>query len=359
MTMKKKLFIINTAQFGYRLITYKVAEHLKDDFSITYIGFDTGKEKTLNKKISVYDIEKIGNNRLIQNYHFLEAIIRLLRKQKPDYIFIGYNHDWYFFLIKLFYWKAVYIFDIRTGSQKKSILFRKIDNFFLKFNSKIFGNVTIISSNLAKKLKIQNAHHLPNGGYSISKKRKEFNTLKLLYVGTLVDRNIHETIIGFYKFKKKYNLQNLEYHIIGKSTKEYENTNIERTIKQLQLEEEVFFHGYKKRSELKPYFDLCNVGVGYLPIYDYYNYQPLTKIYEYGLSGLVTIATNTTENQILINSQTGVLCQDNADSFALALERLYKKRSEFSSQNIIDFFEKYQWKNIMEYNLKEYIKRLG
>ena len=74
-----------------------------------------------------------------------------------------------------------------------------------------------------------------------------------------------------------------------------------------KLENVCTTHGRIDYYKLKPFFDKCNVGVSYIPIRDYYQYQPPTKTFEYGLSGLVTIATETKSNQEVINNCNGIL----------------------------------------------------
>ena len=65
----------------------------------------------------------------------------------------------------------------------------------------------------------------------------------------------------------------------------------------------------------------------------FYDIQTPTKTFEYIISGLFCIATNTTANKNLINKDNGILCDDNATSFSNALMKLYKFRGSIKQKN--------------------------
>ena len=118
-------------------------------------------------------------------------------------------------------------------------------------------------------------------------------------------------------------------------------------------------HGRKNHVELIPYLNRCNIGVAYVPITDYYKYQPATKIIEYVLSGLVCIATNTHENKYLINSINGILCNDTARDFALKLNELSKNLKKLDSQTIRNSLIQHEWQSIVNLNLKPFINSIN
>ena len=103
----------------------------------------------------------------------------------------------------------------------------------------------------------------------------------------------------------------------------------------------------------------ANLGVAYVPMTPYYECQPSTKIYEYVLSGMYCIATNTYENRILIEPVNGLICDDNAESFCEALEQYHKMdRSGFNSAEIRKSMEKYEWSNIVNNQLFAIMQKL-
>ena len=84
----------------------------------------------------------------------------------------------------------------------------------------------------------------------------------------------------------------------------------------------------------------------------------LTKTFEYGLSGLVTIATETKSNQEVINNCNGILIKDNPSSFCDALELLYLHKIKFDSNVIRESFNRYEWNNIVQKELIPIIEQV-
>jgi glycosyltransferase involved in cell wall biosynthesis len=168
---------------------------------------------------------------------------------------------------------------------------------------------------------------------------------------------MHETVFGFSKFIQNHPSEKLKivYDIFGFGTAE-EEALVKQAIVQTGLKETVVYHGRKTHQEIQEYYDTYNIGVTYVPKVDFFECQPPTKIFEYTNAGLYNIATSTFENKKLISQNNGVVCEDNVDSFAEALEEIYIKKESFSSQNIRKTLEEYSWENIVSKNLKKYFK---
>src|SRR5690606_1611564 len=123
-------------------------------------------------------------------------------------------------------------------------------------------------------------------------------------VGSLNKRRIEDTIIGFRKFYSEYHEKTkIVYDIIGFGKNEKDILNL---IKEEKMEDVIGFHGRKHYYQLYEFFDKANIGVCYIPITDFFDVQPPTKLFEYALSGLFTIATKTKENEKFINPKNGV-----------------------------------------------------
>ena len=116
--------------------------------------------------------------------------------------------------------------------------------------------------------------------------------------------------------------------------------------------------GRKEYNELQPFFETHNIGVSYIPITEYFQYQPPTKTYEYIRNGLVCIATNTFENQKVINRSNGVLINEGKQSFCEGLEHIYQNFDEYNSKNISKAAAKYSWDNIINNILKKHITKI-
>ena len=345
--MKKKLLFVIKSQFGYHLDTYKYCMYLKNSWDITYICFDNGKIKRNAEGLNIIYISN-KSNFFLRAIHFYVNIIKEIYYNDYSLIFINYFNPC--FIIKLLFWRKKFILDIRSGSVTKNKYKNRLNNYLIKFNSLFFKNISIISKSLANYLKINNYTVVPVGAEQISTNNKNFNKFELLYIGTLVNRRIEETIQGLYLFMNMVKSSSIKYHIFGSG--ESEKYQLLKIINKLTLQDNVIYHGYKTHDEMQEFFDKCNVGISYIPITNYYNYQPPTKTFEYILSGMVCVATNTPENQRIINGENGILCKDNSQSFANALNEVYKKRKSYDSYNIRLTMKHYEWKNII-YNIFE------
>jgi len=189
------------------------------------------------------------------------------------------------------------------------------------------------------------------GMSQISIMPKKFDRIRMLYLGTLSGRDIHKTIYGL----KEYLDTNPEieverYDIIGTGHKEYIDL-IKKAIKETELSNIVYLHGYLNDKEIIPYFDKANVGIAYLPNTPYYTNNICTKVFEYPLSGIPTIAVATNENKKIINDINGVLIEDNEHSFAQGLHLIAQRFANYSSEDIIKTMET----ESIPYQIKHYI----
>ena len=113
--------------------------------------------------------------------------------------------------------------------------------------------VCIISSQLANQLGFTSGNFTVSsvGSPEINFKPKDKEKLRLLYVGTLQNRNIHETVIGLkMAIQKIGNEVDLEYTIIGDSNSGKEKLLIKRIIQKWDLSNFVRLEGYIPRTKL-------------------------------------------------------------------------------------------------------------
>jgi len=338
-----KLLIINKAQFGYHTDYYKYCQYLRDDFDITYFCFDAGLKRLEMPGVNVQYISSKGFRLLRGTRFILWALFTVFGFK--GIVFIHYFKNCQL-LKHLLPWKKM-ILDIRSLSINKNEKIRiEYDN-RLKKEIRYFDFVTIISEGLRKKidLDLNKSAILPLGADIISRKDKKFNeNVKLLYAGTLNGRNIHQTIIGLYFFlKENPSYKNIVYDIIGDGK---ELSDLKKLVSEYKLENIVKIHGRIPHFEINPFFDKCNIGISYVPMTDYYEHQPVTKTYEYILSGMPCIATKTYENRQLITSENGVLCDDDPKSFALGLEQIIANLDTYKSEKIRSTLIDNTWENI-------------
>ena len=352
--MLPTLLYIDTNQFGYHQGSYKMCQNIDKDFNITFICFDNGYQKIEETEIKIIYVPW-DSSYFKNGVRFMRTCITHYKTNKTEYLFAVYFPLVSF--LNIIMGGRNMILDFRTGSVNGSKVKRIITNSLMRFESFFFKKITVISEGLALKLKLnmRKVFILPLGADILSTKNKTFDSLRLFYIGTLDGRNIHDTVYGLKLFLERNSTSELKvtYDIFGNGNTEYV-TLLQKAIENTGLQKEVIFHGKKLHNELKYYFDNCNVGVSYIPMTEYYDCQPPTKTFEYVNAGMACIATETKENRKLITSKNGFLCQDNPESFCIALTEFSKDLKKWDSNIIRNTLAHYNWANISE-NLKNYI----
>jgi len=353
--MKPNVLIINKSQFGYHTDTFYYCKYLSDNFNVTYLCFDENNKKQKISNVNVIYVCWKGSF-FYKAFNFFKEIYKEINLNKYHLIFVV-NFS-FCFITRFFNLSANFILDLRTGSVRKSPFSRFCEDFMTKINFLFFKHKTIISKSLANQFKVQKYTELPLGSEIISSSNKNFDYLKLLYVGTFSNRRIIDTLKALEIFVNK-NLSNnlICYTIVGFGTKE-EEINISKAIIKFNLSHIVNFVGRVSLDKLEKYFDTHNVGVAYIPQTNYFDCQPSTKIFEYSLSGLITIATNTAENRKYINKFNGLICEDNSLSLYHALESVSSNLKSFNSNDIRSNFLIYTWKKIVANILRKKIKEI-
>jgi glycosyltransferase involved in cell wall biosynthesis len=84
-----------------------------------------------------------------------------------------------------------------------------------------------------------------------------------------------------------------------------------------------------------------------------YEYQPLTKTYEYLLSGLICIATKTAVNKKVITEENGFLCDDNSESVYDALCSFMTNDKTYDSRRIKNAMSHNKWSYIVDKYLRQ------
>ena len=358
--MNKKLIIASPHQFGYNISIYHYCKYLKNNFDVCCICWDQNLPKLSMENINVIYVKRTVNS-VSRNIYFLSS---LYKEIVPGRTIVLVRHFMVLsFILGVLKPVPEIFIDIRTGSVAKKKIKRKVQDTWLRAVTLFYKNITIISESLANKLKISNkAQLLPLGADVISKTDKNFDELNLLYVGTLYNRNIETTIMGFKKFLDYIEHENAKkirvtYTIIGSGSGNEEN-KLYNLINKLELTGHVCLTGYVPYPGLKKYFDNSNIGISFVPLADYFEVQPPTKTFEYLLSGMPVIATATLENKKIINPDNGVLIEDTCDDFFDGLKIIFKTRSEFNSRKIRDESLKYSWSHIINDQLIPFLTNI-
>jgi len=348
----KPLLIITKRQFGHHTNYYKYCELLKEDFKITFICFDTGLEKLKMNGVAVKYIPWKGPKAIRGVRFLITSIINIARFKGLIYV----NYFEKSQILKKVFPKKKMILDVRTLSISTNEALRKTQDEELLKTCSYYDHITPISEGVQKKLNLtdENSTVLPLGADAISMTNKSFDNLRLLYVGTLNGRNIDQTIKGLATYIEKHQDVDIIYDIIGDGN---ELKMLKELVNDLHLTKYIKLHGRIPHFKLQPFFDNSNIGISYIPMTEYYDFQPPTKTFEYIMSGMPCIATKTSENIKLITTENGVLCEDNPESFSNALEKMMLKKSNFNSKLIRESLVDYSWENIVKNTLKPILNR--
>lgn len=352
-TLKKRLLFVNQWQFGYHIDYVQYCKYLKNDFDITFLCWDYKIKKLEESDINIIYISRDGNI-FKRNIHFIRSVIRFIAQHNFDFIFIHYFRGVSLISFLSNRKKQPIHLDIRSGAISYNKLRNILYNANLKIESLFFNSVSIISEGLRKKLRVnKNSFILPLGANPIDVNRRTNNKIHLLYVGTFVGRHIEDTIEGVGLYLKSHPEADIFYTIIGDGSVKEKN-ELEKRILKYGLQKHINLEGYVAHSELSKFYQTANVGISYIPLTSFYEYQPATKTFEYLMAGMPVIATGTYENKKIVNDQNGLFIDDNPLSFADSLKLIYNKIEDFNESIIRESVAEYKWESIVK-KLKDYI----
>ncbi len=340
------ILMVNQGQFGYMAGYYHYCKHLTaQGHKITYLCNDYNLKKVFLNGVDVIYIDLESS--LKWRIAFKHKLRELISNKCFDIVLCAYFKGCS--ILKSSFGNVPVIIDIRSGDVAKNKIKRYFFNKLIKFETSLFSRRMILSQSLADKLKLNKDSYdiVPLGADVVYSGDKDYTKMNLFYVGTLFQRDIYKTIQGIVKFVEEFPNVEINYDIVGFGAEDDELL-IKKLIKEYNLSDRVVFHGRINYEMLKPFFEKANIGVAFVPMTPYYDCQPATKIYEYVLSGMYCIATNTYENRILIEPVNGIICEDNADSFYQSLKEYYLcDKTGFTSSDIRNSMSKYQWVNIV------------
>lgn len=285
---------------------------------------------------------------LWQEIVYVTKVIGMLRKQDFDLVLV-FSHR-FAFIYPFFLPKAKLVLVPYTTTVCKNGIKRRFWDVWNWLVSRPYRIVLVATEKMIDMMRLtQKKCYVVRWGMNpLSSEMKHFAKIDLLYIGTLSNRRIHETITGLKQFLNSNPGAVESYSIIG-SGSEKEVQMLLDAIDQSELDDLVTYYGYLHDNDIRSFFDRCNVGVAYVPITEYYNDVIVTKAIEYLISGMAVIATETNENRKMLKSEAGVLIQDSPESFAEGMASLFHKLGSFQSELIKDLSK--EW--TMEYNARE------
>ena len=345
---KKSLLIIHKTQFGYLTDVYKWCQYLRNEYDITVVSLNQGFAQVSLDGVKVIDV--CGKKYYYRGISFLiRSIIEILKCK--GVVVLCYFEE--VELLRRFFPKKKMILDIRTLGVGEDDEKRKKHDSKLGMLLPRFSNVTVISEGIKLLLgeNAKSAYVIPLGADIRQTDLIKNKSPRLLYVGTLSNRRIEDTIKGLKIFVDNNQELDIIYDIIGDGrTNELEK--LKELVAELELQKYVIFHGRIPNDKIGPFLDKSNIGVSYIPITEYYDYQPPTKTFEYVLAGLLCLATATHCNKELITAKNGCLIQDTPEAFADGLKCCCEKLKSYNPKIVRQTLSNYTWENIVNKKLK-------
>lgn len=342
--MKRKFLIIAPYQFGELTDCYYWAKYATiEGWDVTYIGYkykNRGIKARSYPGVKVKGVMHYDNRLLLGLVFYLKCIIEIFIHNHRNIIICRMPMCQ---ILPRLYPKRNIILDVRTLSVSRDPVIREQMDNSLRTLKKKFKRCTVISEGVGQKIG-QPYNILPLGAESISQKPKIFDEMRLFFIGIFDNRNLSVFIEGLAMYQKIAGSEE-GFDIVGGGSVE-ETNSIKRTIEKSGARN-VRLHGYLTHEEAQQFFDICNVGVCFVPVTDYYQHQPPTKLYEYLLSGMVAISTNTISNEGVMNEDNGVVVKDTAESVCEGLLLLASCFSKYDSSTIVFRSQSYLWSDIV------------
>jgi glycosyltransferase involved in cell wall biosynthesis len=289
---------------------------------------------------------------------FIRQLLKIIKSNHFDILLLIYFSG--ISILSLFkVGKTPVLLDVRSGTISANHAVMFVKNIIICLDRLFFKHYSVISEDVRKKLFFpKSSFILPLGAEELNINRVFGNVhaLNLIYIGTLLYRDIDKTIIGLKKFIDNNPAVIINYIIIS-CTHNQEYIKIQQLINKFHLEPHIKMTGYVPHHKLPEYLKMANVGVSFIPIVTKFDHQPPTKTFEYLLAGMPVIATATNANKQIINDMNGVLIQDSPESFALGIEKIWHNFQHYDCNRIKQSVCDYRWDKIVS-SLETHIEKI-
>lgn len=348
------LLIVSFEQFGYHIDTFEYCRHLQDKFRITYICPDQGLPRRELPGVGVVYGSRppLGKVEL----GLLRDAARTISRQKPDVVFL--RRTKFSFLLRLRHPRTPMIFDVRSGSVEVDPRRRRFENALLRFNSRFFRDITVISEGLKRQLRLpRRARILPLAADRQPRlSAAPRDELRLISIGTFHNRHLERTVEGVGRFLAERDSDiPLRYTIVGFGS-EAEVAAIRKAAIDHGLQDAVEIRDRVDHEEVPALLAEHNIGVAFTPQVPWFEHQPSTKIYEYLHSGLLCIATDTAANRDVISNVNGVQVDGTAESFARGLDRICDLVPRSSPSAIAEGAREFTWERVVNDTLAPFME---
>ncbi|MFW6046577.1 MAG: glycosyltransferase [Candidatus Woesearchaeota archaeon] len=319
-----------------------------DTLNVNYFEKDyfRSKPKSINIALKYKNTGII--NKLLNLAFIYKTNFKLIKTKQYDLIWLGVTSsfiNYFIFIYPLLIKKQKYFVQTFTPSVKPSRIRRYLADLFLALNFRFFQHIGVgLERNIkAYRLKEKQAVMINIGVHDYGFYERDYTKVKLLYLGTLNNREVWKSVEALGLYLQKNNEIPVEYNIIGAGY-ESEVKKLKSVIANYKLESIVRYHGYLPTEKVREFFQYSNVGVAYVPVNEYFQ-NSSSKTLEYLISGMPVIATNNSFRGKIINGKCGVLTQDNTESFAQGLKKLIDNINNYNTQEIRNMFKEYTMEN--------------
>lgn len=278
--------------------------------------------------------------------------VKCVRKYKSDLIQVSLRASniryIFIFIFPLLFRKKKFYLRLSTPAVNKSRIVRFLHDFIVSVNIIAYKYVGSSTDNNKKKLWIPNKKYIPviGRGRDFGYKDRSFKNFHLVYIGKIsLSREIWKSVRGLALFIKNNPNISVTYDIIGKGPNK-DTLELINEINRNDLEDVVTYHGFLENEKVIEIFKRCDFGVAYVPVNDYFQ-NDSGKTLEYALSGMAIIATANRFRGKWVNENVGVLCEDNPESFAISLKKLYDNRDKYNSRIIKEHFHEFSEEHVM------------
>lgn len=343
---------------------YNLAKYLQehDTMQISVLAdtyFTSRKEiKNFDEKAN-FKIFRIYRYKLIFLTYLYRIVLagRLIRKN-DKIICSGKFSLWLGGLYKMLYKKKEYI-AIVHGSELdlKNEFARKFTRFSLNNFQKIISVSQYTQSYLPPKPAFQKRIVIPNGidvlekiDIENHKNSSSKKYLSLLTVGNVTPRKGQRNLIRALPEIIKF-FPHVHYHIVGLPTNKEE---LSRFAKELNVMENITFHGKVSRERLNQMYDACDI---FVMLSDH------TASGDFEGFGIAVLEANLRQKPAIGSKRSGIadaiddgisgilVDQHNDQEIALALQKIYLKYDEFSSK-ALSWALDHDWEKIIKHYFK-------
>lgn len=342
----------------------KIKTELRKYFIIKEICFYEDEEIDKKSNNKYYKMNWYAIPKYLRFIFILEMVwlnIKEIKKDKSDIIHIPVTsavNDFFIFIYPLLFRNRKFLIQTFTPSVDKNRFKRSFLDYVISLNFKMYKNIIANGERYISAYRLKPSQMIKSniGVYDYGLSHKKFDTLKLLYIGTLNTREVWKTVEGISLFIKRKPDVEITYDIIGGGKPE-ENKKINDLIKLNNLDDIVYLHGYLPTEKVQNYFDKCNVGVTFVPITNRFAFKS-TKTLEYLIAGLPAVVTNSGTRKDLIDEQCGVLIDDTPEGFADGLKRVWENKELYKPHEIRKRFEHETLENTIKNDYAKVINNL-